>query len=681
LCGTGAASTVKQSDVWSWTCAGLDGGKAASCSAKLATSTGGIDGICGAANGQTLSDAPAGTTLCGAGTASAVKQSGGWTWTCVGLDGGKVASCSAKLATSTGGVDGVCGAANGKTLSDVPSGDTLCGTGTASAVKQSDAWTWTCAGLDGGKAASCSAKPATAASTAVCDGTETSIPPERRIAWKPGLQGGIPNYPVGLNVRDGCGGRGTVGDGVADDTAAIQRCIDAVGVDQAVYLPAGTYLTSSPLRLKSRMVLRGESNTRARITMVSSKLGDIVQMVGKDWGADTAVVAGTVQGSTSLTVENADNIAVGDYVQIRQSNGEPLVETTGCEGECTWCTDSVSQIVRVAGKSAKVITIDRPLYTNYSPELHPKLRKMAPVLNAGVEDLYLERVTYVENIEDTSNVSIRRSVGCWVKNIESAKAVGYHVRIQASHSCEIRDSYMHHGHNYSSRGYGIVLIDGTTDALVENNVLHILRHAMLIAGGGQGNVFGYNCSKDPLGSSTELYGDIVTHGAHPMMNLWESNVAAHVDLDFVWGSSSHNTVFRNWIERRSSPPGQTIKSGFWAVQVQAHNTYENIVGNVLCYEGCPADDSVHGIWRIGYACSESSVSDTKVAETMLRYGNYDYLTHTTQWDAKGPQCLPASLYLTTQPRFLANRPWPLIGSDLDPLVNTIPACERFAALQ
>lgn len=54
------------------------------------------------------------------------------------------------------------------------------------------------------------------------------------------------------NVRD----YGAVGDGVSDDTAAIQAAIDA---STGVYFPDGTYLISAAIEVPNNRVLRGES--------------------------------------------------------------------------------------------------------------------------------------------------------------------------------------------------------------------------------------------------------------------------------------------------------------------------------------------------------------------------------------------------------------------------------------
>jgi len=54
-----------------------------------------IDGSCGISNGKAFTNAPA-ANLCASGTASLVTGTGPWQWTCNGLNGGRAASCSAE---------------------------------------------------------------------------------------------------------------------------------------------------------------------------------------------------------------------------------------------------------------------------------------------------------------------------------------------------------------------------------------------------------------------------------------------------------------------------------------------------------------------------------------------------------------------------------------------------------
>lgn len=55
-----------------------------------------IDGVCGTANGVTVTTAPT-ANLCAVGTASALSGNGPWVWTCSGSFGGSTAACSAPI--------------------------------------------------------------------------------------------------------------------------------------------------------------------------------------------------------------------------------------------------------------------------------------------------------------------------------------------------------------------------------------------------------------------------------------------------------------------------------------------------------------------------------------------------------------------------------------------------------
>jgi len=63
---------------------------------------------------------------------------------------------------------------------------------------------------------------------------------------------------------------GAVGDGVADDTVAIQAAIDAVGSGGTVFFPAGTYGIGSPINMKTQRNLRGVGSTGSIIKALSS---------------------------------------------------------------------------------------------------------------------------------------------------------------------------------------------------------------------------------------------------------------------------------------------------------------------------------------------------------------------------------------------------------------------------
>lgn len=121
-----------------------------------------IDGVCGSANGNSYSALPTDAgVLCSVGTPSGSIFSFdvGWIWTCYGQNGGDDAICNATFDANAQAIDAVCGDDDGQTLSSPPTD--FCNAGdliVPSFVSTSTGWSWTCAGIDGGIDAFCSAK-------------------------------------------------------------------------------------------------------------------------------------------------------------------------------------------------------------------------------------------------------------------------------------------------------------------------------------------------------------------------------------------------------------------------------------------------------------------------------------------------------------------------------------------
>ena len=68
-----------------------------------------------------------------------------------------------------------------------------------------------------------------------------------------------------------------------------------------------------------------------------------------------------------------------------------------------------------------------------------------------------------------------------------------------------------------------------------------------------------------------------------------------------------------------------------------------------------------------------------VRSTVVRDGNFDYLTNTVRWD-RAAQALPASLYLTGKPAFFGDLPWPWVDPTGQNKVASLPARLRFDTL-
>jgi hypothetical protein len=517
-----------------------------------------------------------------------------------------------------------------------------------------------------------------------------TVPAERRIVWEAGVPGGIPSRTnVCANVVTQFGARG---DGVTDDRPAIQNAINACPVGQVVFIPAGTYRLNSQLNVTKGIVLRGAGPTLTRLKTYAAWHG--IQ-VG-DW--PSAPVATNVSGSPSkgasaLTVASttSPSLSVGDYIVIDQINdGVEVVNVD--EASRDGGTRSLSQMSKVVGVSGLTLSIAPPLYHSYSATQRPQVWKVnqgtAMTTYAGIEDLYIERVSPT-GTEGYSNFKFLTCAYCWVRNVESKVAQFRHVDLDRSFRCEVRDSYFNDGMHWGVGGfaYGVVAAGRSTANLVENNIFYHLRHSMVVKEGAAGNVFGYNYSVASYQGENWLAADMNAHGAHSHMNLFEGNIAAKIYADFTHGSSSYNTFYRNHAIRDSS--ALTITNALRAVDVEKVQYYYNFFGNVLgkpgqtwtAYEDSGTRSAGGGKYAYtwGYPSDGASTStDPQSRATALRHGNFDYATGTTSWEPSLPDHgLPASLYLMAKPAFFGSLRWPAIGSDLSPMVGTIPARERY----
>lgn len=512
----------------------------------------------------------------------------------------------------------------------------------------------------------------------IADSYSEIIPPDRRIQWSPGIASGIPTRStICANVKNAP--YNAKGDDSANDAAAIQDAINDCAEGQVVYLPEGTYRINGELNIEKGIVLRGDGPDKTKIKSYATS-GDMISITTWDSPTSTGIVSGYTKGSTSLTVGSSSSFNVGDYIIVTQDNDPALVDPAGCN----WCGNNnnggqaMAQIVKITAKNGDSLTINRPLYFTFSASLSPEIVILTPnpIVNVGIEDLYIERVN---SGQWGNNIYMDGCVNCWVKNIESYNCLEAHMRIKNSYACVIRDSFFHHGHSFDGGGaYGVFLFGRNSDHLVENNIFYYLRHSMVMEGGGSGNVFGYNYSDrmfDNTYPDTDwLMSDLSTHGAHPYMNLFEGNIGSHLSFDFVWGTSSHNTAFRNWLDRTSEGEAQEINLHHFSVDIQSKNLYHNVVGNVLGVSGDSGDP-----WRLGCESDGDCESpDPNVANTLLRHGNHDYGSQSTQWDPGiSDHNLPNSLYLSSKPSFFGDKQWPPFGPDLNPVVRTIPAKERF----
>jgi polygalacturonase len=83
----------------------------------------------------------------------------------------------------------------------------------------------------------------------------------------------------GIDVRQ----FGARGDGVADDTVALQQALD-LAQGGSVYVPAGTYLISAPLRYSAGLTLTGDGPSATSIRNTTTRTNGTAMLVPSDQG-------------------------------------------------------------------------------------------------------------------------------------------------------------------------------------------------------------------------------------------------------------------------------------------------------------------------------------------------------------------------------------------------------------
>jgi hypothetical protein len=500
-----------------------------------------------------------------------------------------------------------------------------------------------------------------------------------------GVEGGIPDSSTRRVYRM-----------LASDSTAAQvnSAIASCPNGQVLALGSGTFSLSSPIQMKSGVLLRGKGPalTILKFAGGGGYNGGLIAFAGPFQDPPSVVsswIGGLAQGSKTLTLSSVAKLSVGDLVCIDQLNDTRLgvVNLEGFTSRASGARGQ-SQYARIVGISSPKVTISHPvLMANYSSTLAPQLWKVGrPIESAGVEDLSIVNVR--QDIADY-NIFFQGAWNCWVKNVGSIGAEKSHVRTYQCGRIEVRHSTFHKTKSYASESYGMN-ITYSSECLVEDNIFEEVTSPLNLWGGSSGNVVAYNFTKNMRydQSPAWLSENMFTHGCHPTMNLFEGNYITNIYWDFIHGSASHNTAFRNRVT--GWEPGKTGNT--FPVVLERNNRYETIVGNVLGTDGIHSRYKLAGtaqsgapnyVYVFGYAGTDTTSLvnyDAAVASTVLVKENYNYADRATNMaESLQGDALPASWYLTSKPSWFGDRPWPWVDPNAPAraVPTNLPAGYRF----
>ncbi len=549
------------------------------------------------------------------------------------------------------------------------------------------------------------------------------IDPSRAIDWsKAGIPGGIPNRTtICATLNPGA------------TSATINSAIASCPANQVVFLNAGTYSLSAGINFtgKSNVTLRGAGPDATIIdftagTSCGGNGGDIC--VGPStllWygspqvqpgGSNAATWSGGYsKGTTQITLSNVGSagISVGTALILDQANDTSdtggvyicdIANSCNQEGSNNrngriigGVTHSLQQLVTVTAINGSSYTISPGLYANnWRAGQSPGAWWIPAISQVGIEHM---TVDHTNSSTGGAGIYLYSCHNCWVKDVKSLNANRNHVWLFYSAHDTVRDNYFYGTKNAASSSYGVEVYEAS-DHLIENNIFQHVT-APIMFGQSAGTVVGYNYALDNYYTSSVnwLEASSATHNAGNEMNLFEGNELYSIECDTTWGTGGDITLFRNQLPGRGMNGATLTSLNTNSIILMSHCRGYNIVGNALgtsayhtTYEAFPpnsvsSSSCDHTVYQWGWGGTECGTNsnlgvpdDTLARSTSLRWGNYDTVNASVQWNpseiptAAVPfingnsvpvdQNLPASFYLSSKPSWWGTVPWPAIGPDV-----------------
>lgn len=447
------------------------------------------------------------------------------------------------------------------------------------------------------------------------------------------------------------------------------------------------------------------------------------------------VVGTYTQGATSLILNNcggfppAGALLMLDQANNPSDNGGPSSCDTFGAYACTqkgnisqnstgrviggvqYAQQQLTKILTVSGSGTGPYTITIPAPGLYFPFFTSSQTPGAWWPATQATNMGLEEVTIDLSGDTTDNNGIVMAWcdSCWTKGIETfttanGGALRDHYYLNFVYRGLITQGYIYGEATSGSQSYGIQPIESSAveiSSIIFQNVV-----GPLVADAWTGNVFAYNFTALINSNGTFLQGSYPAHNSGPSYSLVEGNQSTGGFFqDDVWGTSFLNTYFRNQVLGWQSGYTQQTFPQSMAAGVRLINSIGNVYGEPgyhTQYEAyatsttagvhtfapggstTPGPGSINlSIFENGWSdntglgvCTTPPVCDPLTHTTMMRWGNYDTVTATVNFNSgeaspgsvafinansvPGSHTLPSSFYATAKPSYFGALAWPPI---------------------
>lgn len=505
------------------------------------------------------------------------------------------------------------------------------------------------------------------------------LPTDRIGDWtgNVGVSGGIPvssNMSIFTNLSAGV------------SAAVINSVIQACPSNQVVQLSSGDYNLSSQVLLnKSGVVLRGVgTNTVLNFTAGS------VNIYGGGWyaalrsdnyngGAETTWTAGYDKGTTDITLGSVSGLTVGNILVLDALPDNFWVRTYGYEGNQQSGRDlsrAHSQMCEVVAINGSVVTISpalqSPIWSTQSSHQAYWIGASQWITRCGVENMTINGSNSFGSGAFYANVNMETARECWVRGIVSTYGYWSGVATYGAFRCEVRHNYFFGTQGAGTQSYGVTAAY-CWGGLIEDNVMEKIVAPLVTSDNCMFTVVAYNYTTNNYYAAANnfLMASFQPHAAHGYMNLFEGNHGNKITLDFIHGSGSHMTMFRNRLtgyELFSYPSGPTANN-LQVIQVDLTNAAMSAVGNILGTDGIystyqsvatneQAEPVIYDIGVENDAYGKNWGNDTNTFNTFYRHMDFDFATDSIVYNATNADVtLPASLYHTSKPAWFGFLGW------------------------
>jgi hypothetical protein len=349
-----------------------------------------------------------------------------------------------------------------------------------------------------------------------------------------------------------------------------------------------------------------------------------------------------------------------------------------------------ADVMEVQSASGTSVTFDTPISYPVHTANQAQLTTYAAAFfrGIGIENMF---VAFGSN----GNIAVSGCAYCWVKNVESTWAYNPNIWLAGTFRNVIRDSFIHEMVSVHSGGAGYLtaLDGGSSENLIENNIMWLGDKVDVMRGAGGGNVLSYNYTDDTFNFDAPDLPEAGINAGHMIgthLTLLEGNYSQNLTSDSYWGNELFTVHFRNWASAHRARAHQVAAytfnaggcilttadlEGVAAVNVGAHTggsgigtgkgAVQSYVGNVLGMSGqtlaigipgcadrqtsfqeqiiTSAQNNAAGnsfnMWNIGGFQSTyygSSWVDTTISDAQIvRINNFDFVTYAMNCFAEG----------------------------------------------